>query len=258
MRVEANGFQTEVLVEGEGPPLTLVHGMASGLESWDRVAQVLRRRFQVIRYDLRGHGHSDRLPGSYAIEDFAADLRAILSQLGITRTHLAGFSLGGLIVQSFALNHAQQTDKIVIMSAVANKSPEILARLKKRADDIEKNGAASTMDAALERWFTPEFRQAHPDLVQQRIDRYRQTDPKTFAAAYRTFAEGDLGDQLHRIAAPTLVMTGEHDPGSSAAMAKFMHGQIEGSQLFIVPRLRHNLLLEGADIVAESIDTFLG
>ena len=258
MQVEARGHRFEVVVEGEGPALTLIHGMASGLESWDEVARLLRNRFRVIRLDLRGHGRSQFDPGPYSIEGFADDLCALLGVLEVPKSHIAGFSLGGLIAQALAINHPECVDRLVIVSAVANKSPEVLARLKKRADDIDRDGRSTAMDAALERWFTPEFRAAHPDLVERRVERYLATDAQVFAAAYRTFVEGDLGDQLHRITVPTLVMTGEHDPGSSAEMARFMHGEIKGSQLHIVPRLRHNLLLEGGAQVAEKIDEFLG
>jgi len=257
MLIEINGVRTEVVVEGQGPPLTLVHGVASSLESWDKIASSLSRRYRVIRYDLRGHGRTATPAGPYAIEDFAADLRALLVALDVAKTHVVGFSLGGLIAQSFALAHAARLDKLVIVSAVANKSAQALARLKQRADAIDRNGVSSVMGPAVERWFTPEFREAHPELIKQRIQRYLETDPRGFAAAYRTFMEGDLGEQLHLIKAPTLVMTGEHDPGSSAAMAKFMHEQIGGSHLHIIPRLRHNVLLEAPDVIAEKIEAFL-
>lgn len=257
MQIEANGLNFEVDRAGDGATVTLIHGIASGLESWDEIAGILRQSFDVVRLDLRGHGKSDVPPGPYSIEGFAEDVHAVLMQLGIKKSHIAGFSLGGLIAQAFALNYPDCLDKLVILSAVANKSPETLARLKQRADEIDKHGGSSAIEAALERWFTPEFRQARPDLVDQRVERYLSIDQKAYARAYRTFAEGDLGDQLHRITAPTLVMTGEHDPGSSAEMARFMHAQIAGSKLHIIPRLRHNILLEGAEIVAERITEFL-
>jgi len=258
MQLSVNGVKTQAIVEGEGPAVTLIHGVASSLESWDKIAERLSDGHRVIRYDLRGHGRTDTPPGPYAISDFADDLLALLDELNVEKTHVVGFSLGGLIVQSFALNHPEQTDKAVIISAVANKSEQALARLKDRADEIDRCGVSSVMDAALERWFTPEFRQAHPELVEQRVKRYLQTDPVGFAAAYRTFMEGDLGAHLHRIRVPTLVMTGEHDPGSSVAMARFIHEQIRGSELHILPRLRHNVLLEAPSAIADRIGVFLG
>lgn len=90
MRIEANGHEAEVLVEGEGPALTLIHGMASNLQSWDAVAARLSKRFTVIRYDLRGHGRSQKTAGPYTIERFADDVQAILQNLGVAKSHMVG------------------------------------------------------------------------------------------------------------------------------------------------------------------------
>ena len=257
MQIKANGLCFEVDRAGSGETVTLIHGIASGLESWDQIAEILSHSFDVVRLDLRGHGKSEVPPGPYSIEGFAEDVHAVLAQLDISKSHIVGFSLGGLIAQSFALTYPARVHKLVILSAVANKSPETRARLSKRADEIEAHGATSAIEAALERWFTPEFRRDHPDKVARRVERYLNLDQKAYATTYRTFAEGDLGDQLHRICAPTLIMTGENDPGSSADMARFMHAQIAGSQLHIIPKLRHNILLEGAEIVAQRLLEFL-
>ena len=86
-------------VDGAGPPLTLVHGVGARLESWDEVVERLAPRFRVIRLDLRGHGRSGPIENACTLEDFADDVRYVWDQLGVTKSHVAGFSLGGLIAQ---------------------------------------------------------------------------------------------------------------------------------------------------------------
>ena len=109
-----------------------------------------------------------------------------------------------------------------------------------------------TVGDAVERWFTPEFRAQHPETIERQILRVLGNDPAGYAAAYRVFAESDSIDELHKITCPTLVMTGEHDVGSTPAMAKAIHRRIAGSRLMILSRYRHSLLIEAtADVVRE-------
>ena len=70
------------------------------------------------------------------------------------------------------------------------------------------------------------------------------------------FNTSDLADELHRIGAPTLVMTGEDDPGSNPRMAALMHSRIPGSRMEILPGLRHSLLVEAPGLVAKKLNGF--
>ena len=91
------------LVQGSGPHVTLVHGVGADLHSWDEVASRLADTFSVIRLDLRGHGRSGHINGPCTLDDLASDVRHVWNKIGVATSHLAGFSLGGLIAQSLAL-----------------------------------------------------------------------------------------------------------------------------------------------------------
>ena len=67
-------------IAGEGPPVTLNHGVGSDLESWDEVVPVLSPHFTVLRYDMRGHGGSTKVRAPFKIDAFVDDYRALLSQ----------------------------------------------------------------------------------------------------------------------------------------------------------------------------------
>lgn len=87
--------------------------------------------------------------------------------------------------------------------------------------------------------------------------RNQANDPASYAVAYRALAITDLADRLREITAETLVMTGEHDQGSNPRVAGLMHDRIEGSILRIVPVLRHSILVEAPDFVANVLEDFL-
>jgi pimeloyl-ACP methyl ester carboxylesterase len=125
------------------------------------------------------------------------------------------------------------------------------------ARNSARTGIAAITGAAQERWFTSAFIARSPDLVQQRMQQLLQNHPPSYAAAYTVFSTSDLGDRLHAIRAPTLIATGEHDIGSNTRMARFMHAQIEGSRLEILPDLRHSILVEAQELVTRLLRDFL-
>ena len=239
------------------PTVILIHGLGGTLNIWDPIASVLEHRFSVLRYDLRGHGQSDVPAGDWSLEDFVGDLEAIFIDESLPHAHLVGFSLGGLIVQQFALSYPERVGQLAILSAVAGRTDTERQHVQERIRNLEKGDLDANIALALERWFSPEFRQNHPKLVQKRIAELRATSPAGYFQAYRVFVLSDLAEHLSQIQCETLVMTGEHDPGSNVRMARLMHETIPGSKLEILPDLRHSVLVESPQLIAEKLDSFL-
>jgi pimeloyl-ACP methyl ester carboxylesterase len=251
-----DGVEIAVRVEGAGPAVTLVHGVGADAASWDRIAERLVDRFTVVRADLRGHGRSSRIEHC-RVDDFVGDLSATLDGAGVASTDLVGFSLGGLIAQWFAVGHPDRVRRLVLLSTVAERTPAERARVLERADKVRDEGIASVVSAAEDRWFTPAFKAANPEKVALRLTQLKANDHRSYAAAYRVFAEADEGIDFAKIRCPTLVATGENDIGSNPRMARRMHKAIAGSRLVILPELRHSILMEAPDIVADLILDFL-
>ncbi|MEX0304873.1 MAG: alpha/beta fold hydrolase [Leisingera sp.] len=243
--------------EGAGDPVLLIHGVGSDLESWDGVMSLLSPTRRYIRFDLRGHGASRRTPGPYTLADLVGDARALLDHLEIKRVSVIGFSLGGLIAQALALACPKQVQCLTLVSTVGGRTPEEQARVLERAETLAREGALTHLANAVDRWFTPEFVAAHPEVLEARRQKSLRNDPDCYVAAYRVLANNDLASDLCHIKAPALVMTGENDIGSSPRMSEFMASQIPDARLHILPRLKHSVLLEAPDQVAALIDPFL-
>ena len=243
--------------EGQGAVLVLVHGVGSRLESWDGVVAALGGAFRTVRLDLRGHGLSDKPPGPYSLEAMVGDVAGLLDVLGIARCHLAGLSLGGLIAQGFALWHGERLDRLVLLSTVAGRTDEERARVAERLLVVDQGLPGDHFRNYLSRWFTDAYLAAHPDVIARAEAANKANDPKAYAAAYRVLATSDLADRLPAITAPTLVATGEHDVGSNTRMARLMHERIAGSVLHIFPGMKHSILAEVPDAIADRLRTFL-
>jgi 3-oxoadipate enol-lactonase len=245
-------------LQGDGSrALVCVHGVGSSLEAWQGVAAKLGDTFRILTLDLRGHGRSSLVKGRYEIDDFVGDVLALADHVGFGQFDLAGFSLGGLIAQRLALTHPQRLAKLVLLSTVSGRTQEERERVAARLAALQAGDRGSHYDASLSRWLTEAYQQRNPELVAGLRQRNAENDPDCYAAAYRVLAQTDFGGFIDQIGAPTLIATGEEDQGSNPRMAHFMHQCIPGSQLAILPGLRHSILIEAPDVVAALMRRFL-
>jgi 3-oxoadipate enol-lactonase len=244
-------------IEGANPAVMLIHGVGADGSSWDEIIPALAQRFTAIRLDLRGHGRSGNVNGALALDDFARDVVDVMTAAGVPRAHVVGFSLGGMIAQALALDYAARVNRLVLLSAVAGRTGQERARVRERLEILRTQGIAAITGAAQDRWFTAGFIERHPELVRQRMEQSQRNHAPSYAAAYTVFSTSDLGERLHAIRRPTLVATGEHDAGSNTRMAQFMQSQIPGAQLRILPELKHSVLVEAPDTIAEMLLEFL-
>jgi pimeloyl-ACP methyl ester carboxylesterase len=244
-------------IEGQGAPLVCIHGVGSSLLAWEGVVERLKDQFRILTFDLRGHGESTRIKGRYEIDEMVAETLALVDHLGFSRFHLAGFSLGGLLAQRLALTHPQRVQRLVLLATVAGRNAQEQERVLARLAALQAGEPGAHYDTSLSRWLTDDFQRRNPGLVAQLRQRNAQNDPECYAAAYRVLAQSDFGSQLSQINCPTLIVTGSDDAGSNPRMASFMHEQITGSELHILPGLRHSILTEAPAAVASLMLDFL-
>ncbi|MFZ4756665.1 MAG: alpha/beta fold hydrolase [Burkholderiaceae bacterium] len=257
--MNARSFGTGVEVCGSGPPLVLIHGVGLDRSTWQDAMPWLEPHFRVIRYDLVGQGESPATGSALGTTEFVDQLRELLDRLGVERAHLIGFSLGGVIARAWAASHPGRTNRLVILASIAPRGPEQRTTVATRLDALARGGVAATLGSALERWFTPAFAAAHPEV----LDRVRRVllgnDPVGYLAAFRYFATCD--DELDafgpKILAPTLVVTGEHDSGSTPEMTHRIAAGIRDARTAILPGLRHMAVVESPAIALEPIVSFL-
>ena len=94
--VQGNGIDIHYRITGDGAPtLVLINGVGDDLDGWvNQVDAFVRAALRVVSYDNRGVGRSGAPPGPYTSAEMAADLKALVSGLGLARFHLAGVSMG--------------------------------------------------------------------------------------------------------------------------------------------------------------------
>jgi 3-oxoadipate enol-lactonase len=244
-------------VDGAGEPLVMVHGVGGGSDNWDGVVAALPPRFQCIRLDLSGHGRSGRIASPCTVQELARDVTDVLDALGVRAAAIAGFSLGGLIAQSLALDDPARVTRLALIATVAGRTPEEQARSAARIEVVREKGLAFIAAGNREFWFSDAFRRDHPETVEARVRQFIACDPASYLHAFAVFAKGDFADRLGEIRIPTLVVAGEFDAAATARMARVMHERIAGSRLEILAGMRHAVLVECPVRVAQLLAGFL-
>jgi pimeloyl-ACP methyl ester carboxylesterase len=244
---------------GDGSAVVLIHGLGLSRRMWQWQAPVLSEHFRIVRYDLIGHGESDKPAGPYAMSDFVAQLREVVDSVGLDDFALVGFSLGGLIAQAFTLAYPDRVRAVGILHSAYDRSAAERAAIRARVLLADEQGPKAGVESALERWFTPGFAARCPERLQEVREWIEANDPNAFAAAYDVLAEADteLAHALADIRCPALVMTGSEDHGNSPQMAARMAARMPNAECRILPGLRHMALAEDPQSTLSQLLPFL-
>ncbi len=253
----SKAIECDYSVEGEGPTVFLIHGIGASRHTWDGVIARLKPEFRCISYDLRGHGESATPPLPYDLDDPVADLERLRERVGVERAHIAGQSLGGMIGPAYARAYPARVQSLGVLSTAAGRTPEDSAKVMAVVEAMEEQGIEALLDALVERWFTPAFCASRPEVVAARRAQVLRNDPAVFLNVFRIYAQTDTGPWLPEIQVPSLVLTGENDGGCNPRLNSYIAGRLPNAELVILDGLRHAILLEAPDLVAEHLRRFL-
>lgn len=264
-KVRSNNIDIYYEITGSGQPLLLIAGLGYGLWMWHKMIPGLAREFQVIAFDNRGAGQTDKPDGPYSVQMLAADTAGLLEALGIRPAAVMGHSMGGFVAQELTLTRPDLVSKLILASTNfggPNHIPvtqEALAVMMDRSGDpvdVVRRGIAVAA--------APGFAESHPDVVQELIA-YRFTNPVPPAQYQAQMAVG-LGlmsaqacfePRLKNITVPTLILFGEHDKVVPPANADLLAREIPNSTIHILPDAGHIFPIEVPDEAVRVVTGFL-
>jgi 2-succinyl-6-hydroxy-2,4-cyclohexadiene-1-carboxylate synthase len=265
-RIAANGVQFSVEVDGEGPPLVLLHGFTGSAASWRSHSAVFGRKFKTLAIDLLGHGHSDSPadPARYRMESCVEDLTTLFDRLGLHRLHLLGYSLGGRVALHLAASGSDRIGTLVLESA----SPGIAGQAERQArvasdealaNSIEQQG----LETFVEHWSSlPIFasQAALPEGVRVGLRAQRLSNhPRGLANSLRGLGAGvpsPLWDRLKDVHMPTLLIAGELDP-KYVGIARAIAAALPAARLGLFPGAGHAVHLEQPEAFDRLVLEFL-
>jgi 3-oxoadipate enol-lactonase len=238
--------------------VVLIHGLADDHRLWRYQRRALDDRFRTIAIDLRGHGRSSKPPGPYSVPMFAADVLALLDQLQIERASLVGLSMGGGTSQTFALAYPERVRSLALVSTSSEFVQATRDRFRARAEQAEREGMVpEVVEPMVDRWFTPSFRQAHPEEVERTLETVRANDPFSFAASARANSERNWNDRLGEIRCPVLFIGGAEDPGDARRNAAIFERGLPDVEIHILENASHLLPVEQPETTNALLRRFL-
>jgi len=244
-------------VQGQGEPLFLIHGIGARRATFAKLVEGLKDRFTCISYDLRGHGESPVPSGQFGLDDLVDDLEALRAKLGIKRAHFAGHSLGGMIGPRYALRYPERVLSLGLWSTAAFRTEDDSAKVRGVVTAMREKGIGQVLDTLTARWFTDGFAAAHPEVIDWRKKQVVETPAEVFLNVFDIYAETEMAPWLHEVTAPAQIVTGENDGGCNPRLNRLIQAALPGSELVILPDLKHAIFIEATDQVAPHVRRFL-
>jgi 3-oxoadipate enol-lactonase len=224
---------------------------------WNPQMDALNPYFQVLRYDIRGHGSSDAPSGAYTLELLAEDVIKLLDALDIDRVHFVGLSLGGMIGQRLAVNDSDRLKSLTLCDTAAMVPAEAQPLWQERMDKARKEGMKALSDQTMERWFTPSFLDQNFKILALIREQLLATPVSGYIGCAEAIRRLNYLDRLSKIKMPTLIMVGEDDPGTPVSASEAMQKRISSSRLVILPSARHLSNVEQAEAFNAALLKFL-
>lgn len=256
MRVKIDGVSINYELTSKGECLTLVHGLGGSTASWENQAADFSQKYQVLTWDVRGFGQSDKPRGEYSAELFADDLYRLLKVLGISETYVLGHSMGGVIALRFTLDHPEMVRALIVASSASECNEAAAKRWNDMANTIEKEGMG-VVEEMVEKNFTPAFAEGHPDIIEHQKQLRLNNNPQAYAQAARAMALGNLTADLDKIKCPALFIVGDKDINVGVGGSVIMHRRVPGSELKIVAECGHAINVEKAKEFNAAVLEFL-
>jgi len=239
---------------GDYPCLLLANSIAADLTMWEAATDTLAKRFRVVRYDMPGHGRSEPLPDLDTLGALARAPQAVLDAEGIERAHLAGISLGAMVLAEFALQSPGRAMSLIYCNAIVTAPLAYAAFWTERIEQVTSSGMASIVAPTLDRWFTPD---ARPELREAAARMIGQTSLQGFVAAATALTRLDVGRRLASLDIPKLFIAGEMDQAAPPQVMSEAAGNA-GAAFQQLPRTAHLSSLERPEALAALIGDFTG
>jgi 3-oxoadipate enol-lactonase len=255
--VSVGSARLSLQIGGAGAPLVLLHSLLADRSSFDLVAPTLARTHQVYAFDLPGFGDSDFAEGG--LEAVADRVAAGIQALGLSSKPIVlGNGYGGFVALTAVIRHPDLAARVVLSDCGAAFSEPGRAAFRGMSAGVEKGGLAAIADVAMRRLFSPAYQAENAGLVAQRRESFLAMSTRTFHAAAASLAALDLRPQLAGMQLPALVLVGEVDEATPAAMSVELAAGLPDATLVVLPGLAHVPQLQAPEQFLAAVAGFIG
>jgi len=250
--IKINGINLNVNIKGDGHPLVIIHGIGGDYTQLENEISQLAKEFKTIALDCRGHGKSDK-PENYSLQDHVCDILEIMDYYEIETASLLGISMGSYIGQGVAIQAPQRIDKLILTVPKSNGLTSSVQRLmSEHAKELEGLNLHECILALLKYMtFNPEIMKKHIDVFETKLS------PTQFSSANKALSNFDFRNELPKIAAKTLVISGKYDGLNPPSEGKLCASLIPNATFVEMQYSGHAPIYEEPELYMKIIDDFL-
>ena len=225
------------------PVVCLNHCFGSDHRYWDHHMAAFEG-FRILRHDTRGHGETDAPAGPYTLSMIASDIVGLLDALDIGQVHFCGVSMGGMIAQTLALEHAERIASLMLVNTTCEYSEAQRVLWRERADLALAGGIEAVHAVLMDRWFTQDAADRQIPGYRYMAETFRRFKPTSFDAVIEAMRGLDTTAGLPGIKVPTMVVATPDDPGAPTETSEKMAAAIGDAELHWLAPARHLATLE--------------
>ncbi|MDA1128158.1 MAG: alpha/beta hydrolase [Chloroflexi bacterium] len=254
LSLRGGDFEAEVLKDGSGPPLLYLHG-AVGQKGWAPFLDALAEKFTVYAPYLPGYSKSSGLDKLDDLTDLTLYQFELLDALGVSKAHVVGHFLGGMIAAEMAVLSPSYVDRLVLAAPAGTwrDSEPVADLLLMTATELQNDlwsSASSSMG------LSPADFEANARL-KANLAADRMQDLTAAGKFLWPIPDKGLKRRAYRIKSPTLILWGENDRIIPPVYAEDFSNLIAGSKVSVIPNTGHLLMIERADVFAAAMVNFL-
>ena len=258
---DIEGVRLNVLDEGSGQAVVFLHGLGGCWHDWEPQIETWRTDHRVIVIEHRGHGRSDRAPGPYSTDLFAADALAVLRHLGVDHAHVVGLSMGGMIAHKLAVAAPEVVDTLVLCDTFWRTGSAGQAGLRMVADIVRDNGMGAVNDLfsaqAGDGVGVGDVLSTASGAVQRNNLRDAEgNDPHCWAWAAEAVAAHDMTEDKGQVRVPALVVWGENDVAVPLKLAQPLADAVGADGVVVLEGADHVCNLDAPDAFDAALRAF--
>ncbi|MEN8223782.1 MAG: alpha/beta hydrolase [Bacteroidota bacterium] len=254
--LKENDISTYYEVLGSGPPLLFIHGLGSSTIGWKYQLNYFSKDYQVICYDIRGHGQSDKPASAYSIKQFSQDCEVLIRSITDKPVHVIGMSLGGFVAFQLALDHPELVRSMCIVNSIpgfVKGGPKVWIRVRLRILITRLLGLRTMARLLSKQLF---IGQDYEEIRSEFIEEWAKNDKKAYLNTIQAIRSWSVADQLENIRVPTFMLASELDY-TSVEIKKYFAEKMPDCSLLVIKDARHALPVEKADVFNAEVHKFI-
>jgi 3-oxoadipate enol-lactonase len=243
----------------DGSPVLMIQGLGMNARAWALQRGAFGRKHRCVAIDNRGTGHSDAPPGPYDLVRMAQDAVEVLDAEKISRAHVVGASMGGVIAQILGVLYPDRVHSLTLACTACRHHGWRRELLAEWADEVTEHGMTALTDDGM-RWLIGSRLQRRFGVFVNVLARVLiQTKPYAFAAQVEAILAmpDDMRGDLHTITAPTFVITGSQDTLTPLGDAEELAELIPTARLYVLRAAAHGLMAEAPNAFNDAVLRFL-